>query len=121
MKPSPHSSNSLTLLLSASLCLTSCKETQELQKQMNEVNAKVQAVQAESLEIDKKMAEYRKEIPAYAGLGVAGARQYAVQLAAELISVENQVAQAQETNKQAESELAQARKDLQAVKAKDPR
>jgi len=121
MKLSLKPSTSLFLLIPVCLSLTSCKETQELQKQLNETNSKVQAVVQESLEIDKKMADYRKEIPAYAGVGAAGAKQYAVQLAAELISVENQVDQAQETIKQAEAELEHAKKELQTVKSKDPR
>jgi chromosome segregation ATPase len=121
MKLSLKPSASLPLLITTCLFLTSCKKTQELQKQLDEANAKVQAVQMESAEIDKKMADYRKEIPAYAGVGAAGAKQYAVQLAAELISVENQVAQAQETIKQAEAELEHAKKELQTVKSKDPR
>ena len=111
----------LPLLMAACLCLTSCKETQELQKQLDETRAKIMAVQQESQDIDKKMADYRKEIPAYAGVGAAGAKQYATQLASELISVENQVTQMVTTIKEAEATLEKARQELQTVKAKDPR
>jgi hypothetical protein len=109
------------LLLACCLSLSCCKENQALQKQLDDANAKVKAIQEESLEIDRKLADYRKEIPAYAGVGVAGANQYAVQLATDLVNTESLVAQARTTLKEAETALAAARKELQIVKSKDPR
>jgi hypothetical protein len=103
------------------LGLASCKENQALQKQLDEANAKVQAVSQESIEIDKMLAANRKEIPAYAGIGVAGANHYATQLAQELVNTESLVKQAEATLKEAEASLAAAQKDLQVVKSKDPR
>lgn len=110
----------LSLLI---LCagLSSCKENEALKKQLHEAHNKLQEVQKESLEIDHKLAEYRKVIPAFAGVGVAGARQYSAQLATELVATENQVAQALAALKQSETELAYKQKQLQDVKAKDPR
>jgi uncharacterized coiled-coil DUF342 family protein len=116
-RPSPHA----LLLLAACLSLTSCEETQKLQREADETNAKVQAIQQETQQMDMKMAQNRREIPAYVGAGEAAIKQYTVQLAAELAAAEGQVARAQAEVKDAETALAQARKSLAEIKSKDPR
>lgn len=121
MKPPTELVSRPLLLLACCLALTSCEENRQLQKQLDEANAKVQTVQTESLTIDQDMASYRREIPAYAGTGAAGAQQYAVQLATELAAVETQTAQTRKTLADAEAALAKARQDLEALKAKAAR
>ncbi len=121
MKPSFDPIRRPLILLACCLGLASCKENQALKIQLDEANAKVAAVAQESIEIDKMLAANRKEIPAYAGLGATGATQYAAQLAQELVNAENLVKQANASIKEAEAALVAAQKDLQTVKAKDPR
>lgn len=121
MKPPPELVSRPLILLACCLALTSCKENQQMQQQLDEANAKVKAVQTESLTIDQDMANYRREIPAYAGTGAAGAQQYAVQLATELVALETQVAQTKKTLAESEAALAKARQDLEALRAKAPR
>ncbi|GEP43906.1 hypothetical protein [Brevifollis gellanilyticus] len=121
MKPSFDPIRRPLLVLTCCLGLASCKENQALQKQLDEANAKVQAVSQESIEIDKMLAANRREIPAYAGVGAAGANHYATQLAQELVNAESLVKQAEASLKDAETSLATAQKDLQIVKSKDPR
>lgn len=121
MKPLPELASRPLILLALCLALTSCKENQQMQKQLDAANARVSAVQTESLTIDQDMANYRREIPAYAGTGASGAQQYAVQLATELAALETQVAQTKKTIADAEAALAKARQDLEALRAKAPR
>ena len=109
------------LLLLTVLSLSSCKENQEIQKQLNATNAQVQSLQKELAQMDIQMAEHRKTIPAYAGTGEAGAKQYAVQLASELIAAENEVTRLQTDIQAAETALAEAKKSHDLVKSKDPR
>ncbi|MES2594592.1 MAG: hypothetical protein V4662_04615 [Verrucomicrobiota bacterium] len=121
MKSSSHPIRRAVLLLICGLGLVSCKENQALQKQLDEANAKFQAVSQESIDLEIKLASSRRLIPAYAGVGVAGANHYATQLATELANSEGQLAQAQASITAAEAELEAARKELQLVKSKDPR
>lgn len=109
------------LLLLTVLGLSSCKETQEIQKQLDTANAQVQSLQKELAQMDMQMAEHRKTIPAYAGTGEAGAKQYAVQLASELVAAENEAATLQTAIQAAETALAEAQKSHELVKSKDPR
>lgn len=109
------------LLLLTVLCLSSCKENQEIKTQLDAANAQVQSLQKELAQMDIQMAEHRKNIPAYAGTGEAGAKQYAVQLASELIAAENEAARLQTAIQAAESALAEAQKSHDLVKSKDPR
>jgi chromosome segregation ATPase len=111
-----------TLLpLLACLSLASCKENQEIQKQLDTANAQVQSLQKELAQMDAKMAEHRKTIPAYAGTGEAGAKQYAVQLASELVAAENEAARLQTAIQAAETVLSESQKSYDLVKSKDPR
>lgn len=109
------------LPLLAILCLSSCKENQEIQKQLDAANAQVQTLQKELAQMDLKMAEHRKTIPAYAGTGEAGAKQYAVQLASELVAAENEAVRLQTAIQAAEAALAESQKSYDLVKSKDPR
>lgn len=121
MRSTPRSSLHALLILAGCLSLTSCEETQKLQREAGDTNTKVQAIQQETQQMDMKMAQYRREIPAYVGAGEAAIKQYTVQLAAELAAAEGQVARAQAEVKEAEAALAQARKSLEEIKSKDPR
>ena len=76
------------------------------------------ALQQESFQMDQKMADFRKEIPASMGVGVAAAKNYAGLLAADLVATENQITQAQGQLKDAEMILAQIQKDIGMIKAK---
>jgi len=101
-----------------SLTLCGCKENQALQKELDAQNARLKALQQESFQMDQKMADFRKEIPASMGVGVAAAKNYAGLLAADLVATENQITQAQGQLKDAEMILAQIQKDIGMIKAK---
>ncbi len=105
----------------AVLCMTSCKENQEIQQKLVAANAKVQALQKELTLMDTQLAEHRKTIPAYAGIGEAGAKQYAVQLASELVGAENEASRLQTAIQAAEGALTESQNSYDLVKSKDPR
>ncbi len=105
----------------AILCMTSCKENQELQQKLEATNTKIQSLQKELAEMDAKLLEHRQNIPAYAGTGEAGAKQYAVQLASELVGAENEAARLQTAIQAAEAALTESQKSFELVKSKDPR
>lgn len=121
MQVIPRPSLQALLLLAGCLGLTSCDETQKLQREAEETQARVQTIQQETQQMDMKMAQYRREIPTYVGAGEAAMKRHMVQLAAELAAAEGQVARAQAEVKEAETILAQARKSLADIKSKDPR
>lgn len=108
----------LLLVSVFSLTLCGCKENQALQKELDAQNARLKALQQESFQMDQKMADFRKEIPASMGVGVAAAKNYAGLLAADLVATENQITQAQGQLKDAEMILAQIQKDIGMIKAK---
>lgn len=109
------------LLVTACLSLSSCEQNQKLQQQLTEANEQVQSLQKEMAQIDAKLAEHRKTIPVYAGTGEAGAKQYSVQLASELVVTENEAARLQVAIQEAEAALINAQKNYDLVKSKDPR
>lgn len=121
MQANRRPSKKALLFFAGCLSLTSCEETQKMQREAEETHAKVQVIQQETQQMDMKMAQYRREIPGYVGAGEAGIRQYTVQLASELAAAEGQVARTQAEVMEAEAALADARKSLEAVKSKDPR
>lgn len=102
------------------LSLPSCKETQALQKQLDELNQKIQATQLELQSIDAKMAEFRPLLPPTLS-GDQAVKQLVVQLAAGVVAIENEIAQTQTAVKQAEDALAAAKQELDALSSKDPR
>ncbi len=105
----------------AALLLSSCQETEKLKAEAKDTQQKVAAVQQELLNMDIKMADYRKAIPSYAGQGEVGAKRYAVEVAKELAGVEAQIADAKQSIQTAQAALESAKAEFEAVKAKDPR
>lgn len=107
-------------LLLVCVALVSCKETKLMQAQLAELNVKIQAVQAEMVQMENQMADYRKQMPT-AMSGGQVAKQQAAVLAAGLAAVETEIAQTQAAIKDTESAIEAAKKDLETLRTKDPR
>jgi septal ring factor EnvC (AmiA/AmiB activator) len=107
-------------LLVLCFLLPSCKETQEMQKQLVELNQKIATAQHELQTADAKMAEFRPQLPPTLA-GDQAVQQLVVQLAASVVAIENEIAQTQASIKRAEDTLAASKQELESLRSKDPR
>jgi chromosome segregation ATPase len=109
----------LCLLLSLCLALSSCKETQQMQKQLKEATVRITALQAELAQMETQMASVRSQLPA----GTAteqGLKQHTVQLATGVVALETEIAQTQAAIQETQKALEAAKADLQTLRAKTP-
>lgn len=111
----------VVLVCCASLCLVSCDETEKVRQQTKAAQEKLQQMQQETFKMDAKMVEYRYGIPAYAGQGEEGAKRYAMELAKELASLENEITLTKKSIQDAQAALVAARAEVETLKSKDPR
>lgn len=102
------------------ISLTSCKETHEMQKQLDELNQKIATAQQELQTADAKMAEFRPQLPPTLA-GDQAVQQLVVQLAASVVAIENEITQTQTSIKKAEETLAASKQELESLRSKDPR
>jgi uncharacterized coiled-coil DUF342 family protein len=114
MNPRPFTF--VQLLLFACLGLTSCKETEGLKKQLSEETLKIKALHDEAANMDTQMIELRKSLPATV-ISEAMIKDYSAKLAVGVVSIENEITNVKATIVEADTQLAQAQKDLEALRA----
>ncbi len=111
----------LPRLLLSLVCLTlsSCKESQQIQKQLTETTTKVAALQAELAQIEVQVASFRAQFPsALANEQIA--KQQTLKLAAGVVAIEGEITQTQASIQEAETALESVKKSLEALRVKAP-
>lgn len=111
-----RSSTFAKLLIITCLALTSCKETETLKKQLAENTTKIKALQEEATSLDSQMIELKKFLPATI-VSEALVKEFSAKLAVGVVGIENEITNVKTNIAEAEVQLAQAQKDLEALRA----
>jgi predicted nucleic acid-binding Zn-ribbon protein len=111
-----HSFTQVILLSISCLALTSCKETQNLKQQLTDTTTRIKALHDESTTMNSQMVELRKFLPATIN-SEAMIKEFTTQLAGSIVGIENDISRTKASLQEAESQLSQAHKDLESLRA----
>ena len=118
-KPGHIRQRCFTLVLLPIICLTltGCRETLEMQAQLNESVAHMEKLKSEAAALDAALIDLRRKLPAASAPEVA-AQKMTTQATADLKILEAQLTQSAALYQQTEAAVAALQKDLATLQVK---